>query len=890
MHDLSCRAARLLLQAPADLSLLDTRALERHLLHCADCESFRRRQSALDAAIRLTLSAATDGTSVRAQVRSRLQASARPAPRRFRFRLPLKPLWAAVPTAIAAVLVFALVLPHLFGSHQTAPTVYASQFKPKRIGLGYPVTLDPSRPAHVLVGAGGEVYESWDAGNSYRQLAPLPKGFVIRDLAIDSTDPHRYVVAALRSILVSEDAGRHWRVTATGLLGAFNVFLTQQPTGSHPFFVGPSILWKSADHGHTWAPAGPGSIFGTAGAQGIQALTFAPNGDLYTAIWNGGVALSRDGGVTWQRRSNGLARTDLNVTVGPTGTLWTAAASHGVYRSTDGGLHWQHVRLPVKLYTTAVIDQGSYILAGGNGGVFRSTDGGRHWSIADDGLPLASYVFGFAADQQNPSRVYASLDDDLVWRSDDGGLHWQNAHAGIPPTNASGSSLLMLFRRGGGLWYTDGLGADPGNLTVDNNVVAAAGAPDGASIAYVTGSDGGWWLRAVPSGAGGAARTVAAGADAVPRQILWSADASLIGVVNGVQITVAHTSGAGGRAVSWRLPAGGTVLAWSRDARSLLVWDRSGHVTTRAWATGSVLATLPGAYALPPAVAPNGRQIALVREDRLLTGSWGTLHPVATVPPQCIAGQWSDDSSRFLLSCAHGVQERLASGARAARVPNIPAGAFWVPFSDTDLLFFRSGTLWRWSPPDSVRALVTDAHGVHGVTSVSGVLAAKALTPPCSAANLTADIAFGAATGSLAGRVELTNHGSVCALRGYPEIAVLDGSGRPLVFTRSHLLPASLSAAGVRLGVHTVRLANGDRSDVEVWWSNWCQGTATADGVSYPVPGPLSVRLTLPNGQGVVVVSWSSVSGGSPATGPRCDSGPGSTSRLQTGPFTTSPQ
>jgi photosystem II stability/assembly factor-like uncharacterized protein len=715
--------------------MLESRGLERHLRICPDCETYRREQSSLDQVIRRGLAAATDGVSVRAQVRARLAA---PARRRIGFRLPLKPLWTAVPTAVIAVLLVALVLPRFTGNRQTAPPVSATPFKAKRIGISYPVTVDPARPNHILVGGGGEVYESWNAGESFRQLAPLPRGLVVRDLAIDTFDPNRYVVAALHSVIVSDDAGKHWRVTVQALLGAENIFLTQQPAAPGIFYAGPSILWKSSERGTSWRPAGPGTIFGSAGAQGIQAIAFAPNGDLYTAIWNGGVAVSHDGGRTWHRRSRGLPRKVLDVAVGPSGTLWAAATNAGVYRSTDGGLHWRHVRPPMHLYTTGVIDRGSYVLAGGNGGIFRSTDGGRHWTIADDGLPLAAYVFGFVPDPQNPQRVYVSLDDDGVFRSDDGGAHWQSAQGNIRAT-VGGSSPLIIFRRGGQVWRTDAGGSDPGNLTSDTHVGAAVVSPDGAAVAYTTRENDAWWLRVVASG-GSAATTLLTGSGPIPRQILWSHDATLAGVVNGSQVSAVHVDGR--NRSFWQLPPGGIVLGGGAGTRGLLVWDPAGWVRILSWMDGRVVRTLSGSYALPPAVAPNGRQIALVAGDRLLVGFWGSLRPVATVPPECSASQWSDSSSRVLLSCARGVQERAASGELIARIPTVPSTAFWVPGSDSDLLFFRQGELWRWPAAGAglsvarARVLVSHAHGVRGSTPLAGVLAAKAaktaafITPP----------------------------------------------------------------------------------------------------------------------------------------------------------------
>lgn len=86
------------------------------------------------------------------------------------------------------------------------------------------------------------------------------------------------------------------------------------------------------------------------------------------------------------------------------------------------------------------------------------------------------------------------------------------------------------------------------------------------------------------------------------------------------------------------------------------------------------------------------------------------------------------------------------------------------------------------------------------------------------------------------GDVEFTNAGSgPCVLRGLPRVTIVGAGGKPL--------PVRLVRAG-DLSLSPVVLAAGrpDAADLVVFWANWCRRP----------PGPLSVRITLAAGGGVV--------------------------------------
>lgn len=706
---LSCRTVRLWLQAPSELATPDLDRLQAHLGACDRCDAYHRDAVRAAVVINASLAATAQGLSVRAAVRARL-TQPYTAPPRFggiRWGRPRRGMWLpAVPVALAlAVLLLAFLLPQSSGERPGGSRAVAATWKPIRTDISFPLTVDPTRPDHLLAGALGRVYESWDGGTRWRPLASIGRAQVIRDLAIDAANPRHFLVATMHSILASYDAGHHWTTVASNLLGAMNMFLLQDPRSPSTFYVGPSTLWKSTDGGRTWRSAGRGSIFSP---WGIQSLALGPRGRLYTGVWGNGVGVSTDGGATWRRRSRGLALRVMTVSAGPGRLL--AATDSGVYRSTNGGARWRRSGPWTPFFTTSVYDGGTFQLAGGNGGVFRSTDGGRHWSVAVAGLPLYSYVYGFVGDPRHPGRVYASLDNDGIFRSDDGGLHWRPVNAGLPiggrPLSNSGIPPLVLFARQGALWRTDAWGTDPGTLTVDAAVREAAVSPDSAAVAYITGAPGGWSLRVVGAG-GSAARTLLTGSGGMPDQIVWSPDSARIAVLQGPLIRVA---GVDRRVTTWSAPRGERFLAWSRDGSALRFWSVASHtVLVHDWRTGRTVARQAGTYATSPLVSPDGQGLALLAHGIVKFGAWSRPPVrVARLPARCVLRAWADTGAAVLASCPGGVAIVRVTG-RMVLGPRLPADAEWAPGSDDTLLFFRRGALWRWTARTGARAIVKAA-------------------------------------------------------------------------------------------------------------------------------------------------------------------------------------
>jgi hypothetical protein len=88
---------------------------------------------------------------------------------------------------------------------------------------------------------------------------------------------------------------------------------------------------RSLDSGRTWTPLGP--VGGC-----MEDLEAAPANRRLFLLGQDSLALSSDGGDTWQRSGPGLAGELRNVAVTPDGQRVFVASSTGLYRSASGGL------------------------------------------------------------------------------------------------------------------------------------------------------------------------------------------------------------------------------------------------------------------------------------------------------------------------------------------------------------------------------------------------------------------------------------------------------------------------------------------------------------------------------------------------------------------------
>ena len=149
-------------------------------------------------------------------------------------------------------------------------------------------------------------------------------------------------------------------------------------------------------------------------------------GRIFSASTDNGVQMSDDGGLTWQKKNNGLTYEKYAnaIAINKAGVLF---CNHnlGTYRSVDKGESWQQVYDMLVPNENNVIKCGydSVILSGAQGGlaILRSVDSGNTWQTVLN-LQAANYVEGimdiFFSDNGNiyccSSIFYPQIDVSIV--------------------------------------------------------------------------------------------------------------------------------------------------------------------------------------------------------------------------------------------------------------------------------------------------------------------------------------------------------------------------------------------------------------------------------------------------------------------------------------------
>jgi len=189
----------------------------------------------------------------------------------------------------------------------------------------------------------------------------------------------------------------------------------------------------------TWFPFGP---------DGGDARAFAADPQDHTHLFlgtvNGWIYDSHNRGQTWKRLARVGNRDDLaldNIVVDPrdvkhilVGAWVLGKTDGGLFVSRDGGLTWTSDEdmkgQSVRSLTMAPSDS-KIVIAGTLQGVFRSEDSGTHWSlISPAGSKEIHEVESVAIDPLDPTIIYAGTWH-LPWKSTDGGATWNNIKQGI---------------------------------------------------------------------------------------------------------------------------------------------------------------------------------------------------------------------------------------------------------------------------------------------------------------------------------------------------------------------------------------------------------------------------------------------------------------------------
>ena len=193
-------------------------------------------------------------------------------------------------------------------------------------------------------------------------------------------------------------------------------------------------VFRSTDHGQTWAPASAGL-----GALSVSALAVYRDGKWLAGV-SGGAQLYRSSnqGTSWTAANTGLGLTTVDALV-CAGTSTFACGYYGVHTSTDGGTSWTNISnaLSTLRVRDVAVESTGGLFAGTSRGIFYSTDGGTTWEQRNSGLAADTSVLNIALAPGGEALLSTSRNQG-VYRSTDHGLSWTKKSTGIPNGYAAG--------------------------------------------------------------------------------------------------------------------------------------------------------------------------------------------------------------------------------------------------------------------------------------------------------------------------------------------------------------------------------------------------------------------------------------------------------------------
>lgn len=317
------------------------------------------------------------------------------------------------------------------------------------------VIIDPADSLHLYAasvesGCSGGIFESYDGGSSWTQIAgaggPAGNGDDYNDawpLAIDPTsNSNMYFATVHEENMRSTDGGNHW--SAMSFPGQYNGSDGEDiaiNSSTHRILIGTGGgLVYSTNDGQTW------NYDITFSGKSVTAIQFAPSDPTiaYLLTGNGQIYKSVDGGITWGSiYSSTISWRSLAISNSNPDHIFLGSIGQGVYNSTDGGatLTQEINGLPSSISIESLqfspSEPNIYYAFVRGVGYYKSIDRGLSWQALGSKNSAGEI---FVVDPKNSNLLYSHAYSDGYYKSVDGGLTWNNIN--IPGSVAIGSFTI----------------------------------------------------------------------------------------------------------------------------------------------------------------------------------------------------------------------------------------------------------------------------------------------------------------------------------------------------------------------------------------------------------------------------------------------------------------
>lgn len=192
----------------------------------------------------------------------------------------------------------------------------------------------------IWVGYSNGIRVSRDGGNTWTEAGGGLRRKYTEAIRADRSNPSAILAGGEEGIFRTENAGKTWQLAGASGIQVMNI--EQSP--HEPCF------WLAAtQNGGLFASRDCGRTFENTTRLGVDRVLYTISFDrlnpkqIALAGWGFGVAISEDGGQSWQIRNNGLPSTDIwSAAFDPSkpGRIWASVHEEAMYRSDDAGGTW----------------------------------------------------------------------------------------------------------------------------------------------------------------------------------------------------------------------------------------------------------------------------------------------------------------------------------------------------------------------------------------------------------------------------------------------------------------------------------------------------------------------------------------------------------------------
>ncbi len=304
--------------------------------------------------------------------------------------------------------------------HAQYPTIYACVLATKNYVVG---AKNP--PSGLFV--------SQDIGKSWQHLGW--KNIRCFGFAMDPSHVGKtFYLASGNGVLRTMDAGSHWKILTNWHETEIQQVLVNPKTPRKLIAATPYGIFLSEDGGRSWKASNTG--LASLDNQFVSALVMDRSNPEHLLLGSeSGLFESLNGGKTWESRGfAGIPVLDLRQDSFNTSVFYAGTEDRGVYRSADKGLKWIRSRGKIEnktVYVVAVDPNRKGVLYAGTfaNGVYKSVDGGKHWKSAGRGLEKKT-IHGLAVYSKNSEIIFAGTAGSGIYKSNNGGKSWQ--FSGLP--------------------------------------------------------------------------------------------------------------------------------------------------------------------------------------------------------------------------------------------------------------------------------------------------------------------------------------------------------------------------------------------------------------------------------------------------------------------------